>query len=139
MSILSQEGELKEEFRRLTWSFMDPHATSKSRTCKDCHTSPKTLGLGYGTLSYQGKGNWRFTSAEKEKSPLLGIEFPLSALTDLQGRRYVHLSRKDLRPFNPEEMKRILRVGLCLECHPDFSDPVMRRWDREKICPVFKE
>ncbi len=139
MSILSREGELKKKFQRLTWSFMDPHSTSKARTCKDCHTSAKTLGLGYGILSYQGDGRWLFRSAEKEKSSLLEIDFPLSALTNLRGQRYVYLSRKDLRPFNPEEIKRILRVGLCLDCHSDFSDPVMRNWNPQKICPVFKE
>ncbi len=118
---------------------MDPHATSKARTCKDCHTSAKTLGLGYGTLTYKGKGRWHFSSAEKEMSDLLGIDFPLSAVTNLKGRRYVNFSRKDLRPFSPEEIERILRVGLCLECHKDFKDPVMRYWERERSCPVFKE
>ncbi|HHI97662.1 MAG TPA: hypothetical protein ENJ96_07390 [Thermodesulfatator atlanticus] len=118
---------------------MDPHATGKARSCLSCHASPKTLGLGYGTLSYLGKGRWAFQSSERSQSDLLGLDFPLSALTNLKGEIFVNLSREDLRPFNPEEMKRILRVGLCLKCHQDFSDPVMMNWRPEMRCPVFKE
>ena len=118
---------------------MDPHATGKARSCRDCHTLAKTIGLGYGRLTYLGHNRWAFTPLEKPENNLLGIDFPLSGLTDLNGRVFVNLSRKDLRPFNPEEIKRILRVGLCLECHPDFTDPVMKNWDPKKRCPVFKE
>jgi len=118
---------------------MDPHATDKARSCEDCHLSAKTLGLGYGTLSYRGQGKWHLETVEKAPSELLGLDFPLSAVTNLEGRVFVHFSRPDLRAFRAEELKRILRVGLCLSCHRDFSDPVMRQWDRRKKCPVFKE
>ena len=118
---------------------MDPHATDKARSCRDCHLSPKTLGLGYGSLGYLGQGRWRFEPVEKEKSKLLGLDFPLSAVTDLSGKALVNFSRPDLRALNKEEISRVLRVGLCLDCHPDFSDPVMRHWKRERKCPVFKE
>ena len=139
MTLLSRDGKVEKEFSRITWSFMDPHATGKARGCKDCHTSPKTLGLGYGNLVYLGGGKWRFVSAERKEQDLLGIDRPLSAVVDLEGHVLVHFSRPDLRPFTPQEMKRILRVGLCLPCHRDFDDPVMRRWDPKKRCPVFKE
>ncbi len=118
---------------------MDPHATGKARTCKDCHTSAKTLGLGYGILTYLGKGKWAFQSTEKVPSELLDINVPLSGLTDLSGKPLTKLSRKDLRPFSKEEIQRILRVGLCLPCHSDFSDSVMRNWNPKAHCPIFKE
>ncbi|OAG27413.1 hypothetical protein [Thermodesulfatator autotrophicus] len=137
--MLSRDGELEKEFKRITWSFMDPHSTGKARTCEDCHTSAKTVGLGYGSLTYLGHGQWHFESAEREKSDLLGLDFPLSAVTDLNGKVFVNFSRKDLRAFTPEEIKRILRVGLCLPCHKDFSDPVMKNWKPGLTCPVFKE
>ncbi len=117
---------------------MDPHATGKARTCKSCHTSAKTLGLGYGILSYRN-GKWHFESMESQKSDLLGLDFPLSAVTDLEGHVFVRFSRKDLRAFTPEEIKRILRVGLCLDCQKDFTDPVMKNWNPKRKCPVFKE
>ncbi len=139
MTILSRDGGVEKEFKRLTWSFMDPHATDKARSCRDCHLSAKTLGLGYGTLSYLGGGKWQLETVEREPAELLGVDFPLSAVTDLSGRVFVHFSRPDLRAFNQEELHRILRVGLCLSCHPDFTDPVMLRWDRKRRCPVFKE
>ena len=118
---------------------MDPHATDKARSCKDCHLSAKTLGLGYGSLAYQGGGEWRLETVEAAPSKLLGLDFPLSAVTDLSGRVWVHFSRPDLRAFSPQEMRRILRVGLCLPCHKDFSDPVMRHWPPERKCTRFQE
>lgn len=118
---------------------MDPHATDKARSCEDCHWSAKTLGLGYGVLSYSGQGRWQLESIEAPKSKLLGIDFPLSAVTNLEGEVYVHFSRPDLRAFNRKELYRILRVGLCLQCHRNFSDPVMLHWEPRKHCPVFKE
>lgn len=118
---------------------MDPHATDKARSCKDCHLSAKTLGLGYGALAYLGSGRWKLETVEAEPSKLLGLDFPLSAVTDLAGRSFVHFSRPDLRAFSPKELHRILRVGLCLPCHRDFRDPVMRNWNPQSSCPVFKE
>ena len=137
--MLSRSGKLEKEFKRLTWSYIDPHGTGKARTCEDCHTSAKTLGLGYGNLRYLGRGKWAFQSIERLPDDLLEIKVPLSGLTDLSGRPLTYLSRKDLRPFTAEEIKRILRVGLCLPCHKDFSDPVMRHWDPKAKCPVFRE
>ncbi len=39
-------------------------------------------------------------------------------------------TRADVRPFTPEEQRRILRVGACLTCHPGDS-PVMRESVRD--------
>ena len=128
---------MEREFKRLTWSFMYPHNTGKARGCKDCHQSAKTVGLGYGSLTYLGKGQWRFTPAEAP-SELLEIEHGLSAVVDLSGKPFGNF-RPGVRAFNGTEIMRTLRVGLCLSCHPDFSDPVMRNWPPKKACPVFKE
>ncbi|OAQ21865.1 hypothetical protein [Thermosulfurimonas dismutans] len=128
---------MEKEFKRITWSFMYPHNTGKARTCKDCHQSAKTVGLGYGSLTYLGKGRFRFTPAEAP-SELLEIEHGLSAVVDLSGKPLVNF-RPGVRGFNGKEIRQILRVGLCLSCHRDFSDPVMRNWPPRKPCPVFKE
>jgi len=39
-------------------------------------------------------------------------------------------TRDDVRPFTPEEQRRILRVGACLTCHPGDS-AVMRESVRD--------
>lgn len=127
-----------KEFRRLTLSWMDPHTTTaKGRGCKDCHADPMALGLGQGSLQRTAQG-WRFESALSPSPDLLGIDHPLDGLVDIQGRALVHTSRPWLRPFNREEIQRILDVGPCLPCHHRLNDPAIRDWRRHqglRACP----
>ncbi len=137
---------------------MDPHSTSiRGRTCPDCHQNPKTLGLGEGNL-WNADGRWYFSASSRtveatvtgtlslisgrardhaailnndrhatgQKSP--ANNHPLDAFVDIDGNALVHTSRKGLRPFDKKEIDRILYVGLCLNCHRDFKDPVMKNW-----------
>ncbi|GEM_PF-630698 len=107
---------------------MDPHTTQKAgRPCRECHQDPRTLGLGRGSLSF-GPDGWRFTSSLSGPSGSLGTDHPLDAFVDIKGRPLVRTSRKGLRPFNSREIDRILYVGLCLPCHTNFDDPVMKTW-----------
>jgi len=106
---------------------MDPHTTQKKgRTCVECHTDPRAIGLGTGSLSLIN-GSWAFTPA---LSPLgiPGIHHPLDAFVSVDGTPFVHTSRPGLRPFSGREIRSVLDVGLCLECHRDFTDPVMKAW-----------
>jgi len=117
---------------------MDPHTTQKGgRSCKECHQDPRALGLGQGNLSL-GSVGWNFTSSLSGLSTSLGIDHPLDSFVDIQGRPLVLTSRTGLRPFNSKELNKILYVGLCLPCHTDFDDPVMRSWTPGKApspCP----
>jgi len=117
---------------------MDPHTTQKEgRSCKECHQDPRALGLGQGSLSF-GPDGWRFTSSLSGPSISMDINHPLDAFVDIKGRPLVLTSRKGLRPFNFHELDKILYVGLCLPCHTNFDDPVMRKWTPGKApspCP----
>jgi len=107
---------------------MDPHTTQKvGRSCKECHQDSRALGLGQGSLSL-GSDGWKFTPALSGSPSSLGIKHPLDAFVDINGRPLVNTSRKGLRPFNSHEINKILYVGLCLPCHKDFRDPVMKNW-----------
>lgn len=107
---------------------MDPHTTQKvGRPCKECHQDSRALGLGQGNLSL-GPDGWRFTSSLSGPSTSLDIEHPLDAFVNLKGKPLVYTSRKGLRPFNTQELERVLYVGLCLPCHKDFKDRVMKNW-----------
>ena len=64
---------------------------------------------------------------------------PLDGYVDITGKPLQKSARPDLRPFNKEELSRILRVGQCLPCHKDYSDKVYRNYDRSRKCPVFDE
>ena len=57
---------------------------------------------------------------------LAGDGLPADAWIPFLGARTGMLStREDVRPFNVEEQRRILRVGACLTCHAATSQ-VMR-------------
>ena len=58
----------------------------------------------------------------------MDIKHSLDAFVDVNGRPLVHFSRERLRAFNNDELSRILYVGLCLLCHKDYADPVMKNW-----------
>ncbi len=132
MSFLDGNGEFRGTFKRLTVSTMDPHSTSlKTRTCLDCHTNPKTLGLGYGTIYSKNPGSWGFRAACSVNKKLFGQEQRLDAFVDESGKGLVHTSRKGLRPFNKKELDRIIKVGFCLPCHRDMQDPVMQSWKKD--------
>ncbi len=107
---------------------MDPHTTStQTRNCKDCHSNPKSMGLGYGNIVYE-KGQWMFQPATSIRSKTFGSDKRLDAFVNIEGDSLVHTGRKGLRPFNKQELNRIISVGPCLVCHMDMEDPVMRKW-----------
>jgi hypothetical protein len=107
---------------------MDPHTTQKkARPCTECHQDSRALGLGQGNLSFKPDG-WKFISSLSCLSNSLDIKHPLDAFVGIEGRPLIHTSRKGLRPFNANEINKILYVGLCLPCHENFNDPVMRKW-----------
>jgi hypothetical protein len=90
---------------------IQPHTISASpRTCEDCHTSKKTLGLGTGIYISGSNG--------------LEIDFELERIVDESGNQIQATSHKGARPFNKEEQDKISRVGTCIGCHQDYSDPI---------------
>ncbi len=110
---------------------MDPHNTSKDvRSCKDCHQNPKSLGLGYGNVLFDGKCFKFFPSTSRGKGMFPGGE-RLDAFVDINGNPLVHTSRKYLRLFNKKELSRILYVGLCLACHKDPKDRIYELWQSQ--------
>lgn len=116
---------------------MDPHTTQKKgRTCEECHLNSRSLGLGTGSLQLQN-GKWDFTPAMKHSGP--PFKQATDSFVDITGRPLVKTSRPGLRPFNQDEMDRILYVGLCLSCHKDFNDPVMRDWKPNEKKPACKQ
>lgn len=138
VSFLDERGKQEREFVRFTVSKMDPHTTQKKgRSCEDCHLDSRSLGLGTGSISLKS-GQWEFTPAMK----LAGTPFKQAtdSFVDIAGKPLVNTSRPGLRPFNGEELDRILYVGQCLPCHRDFKDPVMQNWKphgKQTACNYF--
>ena len=85
---------------------VQPHTISKkARTCENCHSESKALGLGSGY--YLSKLNG------------LDIPFELEQIVDENGNQIQGTSHVGARPFNKEEIQKIKQVNVCLGCHKD--------------------
>jgi quinol-cytochrome oxidoreductase complex cytochrome b subunit len=118
-------------FRRL-YARVEPHTTRReARSCESCHNDPVAIGYGRGRLSYGRTptgGRWAF-------APEFAIQaedgLPADAWIPFQRTRTGMVStRENVRPFNVEEQRGVLRVGACLTCHPSNSR-VMRESVRD--------
>ncbi|QBF83272.1 hypothetical protein EXU30_11605 [Shewanella maritima] len=86
---------------------IQPHTMSKrSRTCEECHTNPKVLGLGSGVYDIE-------RNFPEGQAPA----FELERFVDEDGKQLQSTSHEGARPFNKQEMDNIRRVGSCLACH----------------------
>ena len=113
---------------------INPHTTqAKGRSCVDCHSSTKTLGLGEGTL-YEKDGELVFQSLEKGLDTNDGRTVPLDGYVTLDGTPLQYSSRPELRPFNGKELKTIIRVGLCVDCHNSYDDKIWKTYTAEMVC-----
>ncbi|RJX23757.1 MAG: amino acid ABC transporter substrate-binding protein [Desulfobulbus sp.] len=139
VTLVDKEGKVSGGFNRFTMAAINPHTTqTKGRACAECHAEPKTVGLGEGTVSKKD-GQWHFAPLDRGIDTLEGRTVGLDTFVTIDGKPLQHGSRPDLGPFNGEELKRILRVGLCLQCHQDISDPAYRNYDPQRPCPVYQE
>jgi len=113
-------------FRVLNLSAFDPHTTAaRSRTCLECHQDPKVVGLGEGIL-HQKAGKWIFRPTWDPIASGLGLSHPLDGYVGLDGQPFQTGYQERVRPFNRDEMERILGVGPCLGCHATYDDPIYR-------------
>jgi len=139
VTMIDEEGTISGGFNRFTMAAINPHTTQqKGRTCKDCHASSKTVGLGEGTVTKEN-GEWRFFPVDRGVDTLTGRTVGLDTFVTIDGEPLQNGSRENLRPFNGEELRRILQVGLCLQCHTEPDDPAYRNYDPKRPCPVYKE
>lgn len=139
VTLVDKQGKVSGGFNRFTMAAINPHTTQiKGRTCEECHTSPKTVGLGEGTVSKKD-GEWRFTPMDQGIDTLEGRTVGLDTFVTIDGKPLQHGSRPNLRPFNGEELRRILRVGLCLQCHKDLKNPAYINYDPKRPCPKYQE
>ncbi len=104
------------------------HTTQKKgRSCKSCHNDPIAIGYGRGELRYtikENNGRWSF------KPQFINTKFdgiPEDAwIPFLKERKGITSTRKNIRPFNLIEQRKILTVGSCLSCHQENSSEIRR-------------
>ncbi len=112
----------------------DPHTTQRrSRSCASCHRSSLALGLWRGSLA-RSRGAWRFEAAPSgpppgaHSMPIPPWEdgVPWDGWTSLEGTPSARATRRGARPLSPSELRRILEVGPCVECHGTYGDRIYR-------------
>ncbi|MBK8943867.1 MAG: hypothetical protein IPM32_01230 [Ignavibacteriae bacterium] len=110
-------------FKRLFAPSVAHTIGKESRSCESCHNNSLAIGYGRGNLKYiihNKIGKWIFKSKYKN------VEYdnlPEDAwIGFLQTRNKDFATRKNIRPFNIDEQKRILTVGACLTCHKSDSE-----------------
>ncbi len=134
ISLMDEQGQVEGGFNRLTMAAINPHTTqAKGRQCADCHASTKVVGLGEGTVS-EKNGKWTFTPLDQGIDSFAGKTVGLDAFVTIDGQQLQYGSRPDLRPFNGEELRKILKVGQCLECHTEYSDPAWKNFSPTSQC-----
>jgi len=118
-----------------------PHTTrTEVPRCVDCHLDPKAIGLGEGRLSRDSAtGAWRMEPVYDSAASGLAIDYPLEAVVAPDGKVLQSTSHDLSRPFNEEEIGRILAIGPCLPCHDRYDDPVWMRKGPYKLAgPCMK-
>lgn len=107
---------------------VSPHSVSKRvRSCASCHLSPRALGLNGDTLTFSGDitGNKdHLMSLDRPDFLSTTSGFFSGAKVTIRGQPIAGSSQTGARPFNQEELMRILRVGNCIPCHDRYDDPV---------------
>lgn len=134
VTLVDEKGRDKGGFNRFTMAAINPHTTeAKGRDCIDCHASPKTVGLGEGTV-YEHDGTLKFRGLDQGVDTTNGKTVPFDAWVTIEGEPLQYGSRANVRPFNKVELERILRVGLCARCHDSYADPVWKKYTAELQC-----
>ncbi len=120
---LDEGGRVKGSAFWPAMAGFDPHSTRRETpTCIECHSDPKRLGLGEGKLTLRD-GKLTFMPTYDAASAGLGM-FALEQITDVNGQPFQQMSRKEERPFNQREIKKIYAVSYCLVCHDKAADAI---------------
>lgn len=134
VTVVDGAGEIEKSFDRFTMAAINPHTTQKEgRSCADCHSSTRTVGLGEGSL-FVKDGQVQFVPLDKGVESAAGQTVGFDAFVALDGQPLQHGSRADLRPFNGDELRRILQIGSCVGCHDSYLDPAWKNYNAQTVC-----
>jgi len=134
VTAVDEKGEIAESFNRFTMAAINPHTTqAKGRACIDCHASTKTVGLGEGRV-FMREGQLAFEPIDQGIRTSAGTTVPFDAYVTLDGESLQHSSRSTLRPFDGKELRAILRVGLCVQCHNQYDDTIWKKYNGQTVC-----
>jgi len=133
MSIYDKKGNITDGgFHSMAYAAWDPHTTQKqSRTCKDCHINPQSLGIGAGSLYIKDKNITfvPFWDADKDSMPM---NYPIDSLVSTKGEQFQTFSREKARGFNAKEVFKIIEAYKCILCHDNYNDKIYNDFNSSK-------
>jgi len=105
-----------------------PHSVGpKARSCVQCHLSPQALGLGDGDLKIgklsSGKKDFMAPVILSDRVSGKSKQSPLAKVSP-QGQPIAGVIPGKERLLSQQEITRILKVGNCLPCHRQETDPI---------------
>lgn len=134
VTVVGKDGTIEQSFDRFTMAAINPHTTqAKGRECVECHASTKTVGLGEGTIVNRD-GKLFFQGVDKGVLTSAGQTVGFDNYVDIAGKALQNSSRPELRPFNREELRSILKIGNCVRCHNRYDDVVWQNYSAETKC-----
>ena len=123
VTLVDAQGREERSFYSFTMAAIDPHTTQRQgRSCVSCHATPKALGLGTGTVWRDRDGQWRFSPIVQKMTTPAGETPSTDAFVTIDGVQLQKGFRPDMRAFDKKELQKILKIGICLECHPGNAD-----------------
>jgi len=128
----------QKSFTSLAYATWNPHTTSKSKNCNECHFNPSSLGLGKGRLDLKNN-KISFISYFEPKKGGFNLDFALDSLVDLNGTAKQSFSRDFARAFKKSEIKKIVEVYKCSICHDNWSDKIYKDFKKSKKLFYLKQ
>lgn len=122
--------------RRLSCSACHAHYMLQ---CMGCHVRFDPRDRHFDKIwARERKGLWEEHESYREiEKPYPGINILLSQVGTFDGKSVVKFNRVKMRTFTREELERILRVGLCLNCHHE-NDRIFNNWRQNIQCKKLK-
>lgn len=104
--------------RQLRFAPFYSHNTGKKAVgCRECHSNPRFLGFGQSVVAGADIEGTLLCDKCPDK-PLDGF----IRMVDGRVKAYSAITRENSRPLNSTEVKKVLRVNLCITCHDRARD-----------------
>ncbi len=119
----SAEGPKTGTLTRHIFAPIAPHrTTSHTLRCTECHSNPGAMGWGSGKLKWDRNGKTSFTPSLASLSDEDPAHLPADAWMSPDGKAGGETLRSNSHPLSQSELKKVLRVGYCLQCHQGESE-----------------
>jgi len=128
MIMTLQRNKTKNLFYRLYAPAFSHTIRTKVRNCKSCHFNSLAIGYGRGELVFNSKNHNAKLSFIPKYRRLPQDKLPEDAWIPFlkKSNSKFNSTRLYYRPFSKYEQVKILRVGICLNCHNEKDKKIIK-------------